>query len=99
MKCHEQQISSGGGVFFGIEEAFDCINHDILLPKMEFYGVTGKEETLYKHYLNKRYQRASINNNKYSSMILSKESETNIVCHKVPSWEHCYFSYGSFHVK
>jgi hypothetical protein len=21
------------------------------------------------------------------------------VCHKVPSWEHCYFSYGSFHVK
>jgi len=81
-----------GCIFCDIEKAFDCINHDILLPKMEFYGVE-KKKTLYKYYLSNRYQRVSINNKKYSSMILYKESQINTVCHKVPSWEHCYFSY------
>lgn len=37
---------------------------------MEFYGITGRGKTLYKHYLNNT--RASIDNKKYSSMILFK---------------------------
>jgi hypothetical protein len=85
--------SAVGGIFCDIEKAFYCVNHDILLPKIEFYVITGKEKILYKHYLNNRYQTASVNNKKYSSTILSKESEINTVCHKVPSWKHCYFSY------
>jgi hypothetical protein len=43
-----------GGIFCDIEKAFDCINHDILLPKMEFYSVTGKDKAFYKNYLNNR---------------------------------------------
>jgi hypothetical protein len=31
-----------GGIFCGLQKAFDCVSHDILIKKMEFYGITGK---------------------------------------------------------
>jgi hypothetical protein len=61
-----------GGIFCDIEKAFDCVNHDILLSTMEFYGITVKDKALYEIYLNNRYQRVSINNKKYNSITLSK---------------------------
>ena len=61
-----------GGLFCDIEKAFDCVNHDILLSKLEFYGKTGKNITLYKHYLYNRFQRVSVNNKKDNSTTLSK---------------------------
>ena len=30
-----------GGLFFDLQKAFDCINHEILLPKMKFYEICG----------------------------------------------------------
>jgi hypothetical protein len=51
-----------GGMFFDLEKAFDSVNHDILLAKMEYYGIRGVMYILIKSYLKDRYQRVKFNN-------------------------------------
>jgi len=42
------------------------VNHDILLTKLEFYGITGETFKLIKTYLQGRYQRVVLNNNYFT---------------------------------
>jgi hypothetical protein len=51
-----------GGIFCDIQKAFDCVNHKILLEKLEFYGVVGKCKTLIESYLTGKYQGATLGN-------------------------------------
>jgi len=46
-----------GGIFNDLHKAFDCINHNMLLEKMKFYGVSGKFYNLIKSYLDGRFQK------------------------------------------
>ena len=52
-----------GGIFCDLTKAFDNVNHNVLLSKLEFYGITGKANNLIKSYLSDRYQRVLIKNN------------------------------------
>ena len=53
-------LNNIGGIFCDLHEAFDCVNHGILLSKMEFYGIVGRTGNLIKSYLQNRYQRVMI---------------------------------------
>jgi hypothetical protein len=46
--------------FFYLEKAFDCLNHDILMSKLQFYGVNGKAKLWFETYLKNRYQRTQV---------------------------------------
>ena len=52
-----------GGLFCDLEKAFDCVNHKILLDKLEFYGIRGKFLELIQSFLQERYQKVYINKN------------------------------------
>jgi hypothetical protein len=51
-----------GGIFCDLQKAFDCVDHDLLLSKMHWYGISGKGFDLIQSYLKNRYQRVIISN-------------------------------------
>ena len=51
-----------GGIFCDLQKAFDCVNHKILLEKLELCGVEGKFKRLIEPYLTGRYQTVTLNN-------------------------------------
>ena len=51
-----------GGIFYDLKKAFDTVNHNILLSKLQFYGVKGKASDLIRSYLSDRYHRVTIRN-------------------------------------
>jgi len=68
-----------GGIFCDVQQAFDSVNHNLILTKLEFYGITGITYKLLKNYLKGRYQRVVLNN--YSSSSCSNWGE---IKHGVP---------------
>ncbi|PNF44137.1 hypothetical protein B7P43_G03190, partial [Cryptotermes secundus] len=69
------------GLFCDVEKAFDCVNHNILLHKLEIYGITGVSKKLYSQYLKDRYQCVSLKDSITFSSITSNWSKLQ---HGVP---------------
>jgi hypothetical protein len=59
-----------GGIFCDLTIAFDGVNHDIILAKMDFYGIWVLFSKLITSYLSNRYQRVIIKD-KQSKQYLS----------------------------
>jgi hypothetical protein len=79
-----------GGIFCDLSKAFDCVNHRIILSKLEHCGIRGTSGALIKPYLTERYQRVAIkgktNTVNYSHCQLVKHGvpQGSIVKHGVP---------------
>jgi hypothetical protein len=68
-----------GGIFCALHKTFDCVNHNILLTKLEFCGVTGTILKLIKSYLEGRYQKVIVDNN-----LPNSNADWGEIWHSVP---------------
>ena len=51
-----------GSVFCDLQKAFDTVNNELLLDKLQYYGIKDKAKKLLESYLLNRYQRVQISN-------------------------------------
>jgi hypothetical protein len=74
-----------GGIFYDLSKAFDCVNHEILLMKLHFYGIQGVTIDWFRSYLTNRRQKVEI------KLLSSSEkffSDSGILKHSPPPRVH-----------
>jgi hypothetical protein len=49
-----------GGIFCDLAKPFDCVNHEIFLAKLHFYGIQGVMATWFRSYVTNRRQEVEI---------------------------------------
>ena len=57
----------GGAILMDLSKAFDAVNHNLLIAKLQTYGFCMKALKLIKSYLSNRWQRTKVNNSFNSS--------------------------------
>ena len=58
----------GCGIFLDLQKAFDTVNHNILVKKLEHHGVRSNILDWFRSYLCGRSQHATVNSHVYESL-------------------------------
>ena len=69
-------------IYLDLSKAFDSLNYDILLSKLNFYGLQNNALQLLKSYLSDRSQYVQIDK------VKSNRHTVNVVFRKVLQWGH-----------
>jgi hypothetical protein len=64
-----------GGILCNLEKAFDCVNHKIMLSRLQFYGISGSVHKLPMSYLEGRFQRIRLQSKHHNLNIHSEWGE------------------------
>jgi sarcosine oxidase/L-pipecolate oxidase len=73
------------GIFLDLSKAFDVINHNLLLAKLQSYGLTGISQVWMSSYLTDRAQFVEIHNmDPKTSKMKTVTSSLKIIKHGVP---------------
>ena len=59
------------GIFVDLSKAFDTVNHEILIGKLQHYGISGVALELFKSYLENRNQYVSLNSLKSNTKAIN----------------------------
>jgi hypothetical protein len=70
-----------GGIFCDLSKVFDCVNQEILLTKLHFYGIQGISIEWFRSYLTNRKQKVEI---KSPNSTHNLASDWGILKHGVP---------------
>jgi hypothetical protein len=74
----DQQV---GGIFGDSVKAFDCVDHEILLDKLHFYGIRRVSEDWFRSYLANRRQKVQV---KSSNTSKNNFSDWGTMTNRVP---------------
>ena len=58
-------------IYIDLSKAFATLNHDILLQKLKYYGITETSVNLLQSYLSERYQYVEYNGHRSNTLLIS----------------------------
>ena len=83
------QYNTPMNIYIDLSKAFDTLNHDILFSKLNYYGIRGLENDLFRSYLSDRQQYVEFNGlSSASQLIYTGVTQGSI-------WGLCYFLFTS----